>query len=324
MQINTNSGTIYTSQNTKKEEFPKSHISDKPHNKEMPSYSDGKHSFLFWLVIPIIIIWLTVGYILGLIKDKPFWEFAQNIYSQSPDTSQVKPVAIKYPPIIFDGNYPLVTIWFDDAWLSQYMVAYPILKKYNYPGTIAVTTDAIENTSYANWAQLRILQENGWEITNHSKIHDCNMQGWDSGKIRNELKESRNELWKNGLSSDIFVSPCGVDSQILRDEVAKEFIGFRTVDPGYNIANKVNHFNLMLRNIDHATPQEEIKGWIDYAKNNNFWVILVFHKVGEVANSKKDGEFNMPKENFMSIIDYIKEQNIRVVVPSQIISQGNI
>jgi len=64
-----------------------------------------------------------------------------------------------------------VVLTFDDGWKSIYEVAYPILKKYNFPATLFVYTDLIGTKRAMSWAQVKELSENGFAIHSHSKTH---------------------------------------------------------------------------------------------------------------------------------------------------------
>ncbi len=181
--------------------YTKKMSTKKPKN----TMTSSSHSFLFWLAVPALLLWLSLGYVIGIIKDKPTWQ-------PEKDTTGEKIIFQRgdYGEITEDLDLPLITFWFDDAWLSQYMIAYPILKSFDFAGTIAVPTNAIETQNYVNWSQLRVLQENGWEITNHSTVHNCEMDKWNMEEVLSEYEKSKLILWKNKLASDIFVSPCGV------------------------------------------------------------------------------------------------------------------
>jgi hypothetical protein len=289
--------------------------------RNVSEIKDGQHSFLFWLIVPLIVVWLSVGYFYGFVKENPSW--TKTGYALNANKI-VKPFIKEYPSVDKKSGHAFITIWLDDAWLSQYLTAYPILKQNGFPGTIAVPTEAVEKPGYVNWAQLRILQGSNWEITNHGNSHDCSMQNWDRTKIANDLNEATLLLWENQLTSDIFVTPCGVDSQTLREEAEKSFIGYRTVDPGFNSLNNIDSYRLKVKNIDTDVTVTEIKNWIDEAKVSKSWLILVFHKVGETSSAQEGEKYNISKGDFESIINYIKTQNIKVVVPSQMIKPISI
>lgn len=286
----------------------------------MKNNNNGKHSFLFWLIVPFIMAWLSIAYITGIILDKPLWYREQNTPQ---DAAQVVPYFKDHGSFSQNLDQPFVTFWFDDAWLSQYLQAYPVLKSNNFSGTIAVPVNAVETANYMNWAQLVVLQNDGWEITNHSLSHDCTMQNWDRGKIAYEYKTSKLILWKNGLASDIFVTPCGVNSNSMRQEAQKVFMGYRTVDPGFNDPKNFDFYNIKVKNIDDKVTVEDVKSWIDQAKASKAWVILVFHKIGEVSGIEKEDEFNTKTQDFERMVNYVKASNIKVVVPQQIMASQN-
>lgn len=282
---------------------------------------DGKHSFLFWLIVPIAMVWLTIGYIRGITVDNPIWLNSQSV---SKNVNQVIPYYQQHGNFSQNLDQPFITLWFDDAWSSQYLTAYPILKKNEMPGTIAIAVNAVETSNYMNWAQLNILQKNGWETTDHSLEHNCAMQKWSTDQIIREYKNSKFIIWKNGLSADIFVTPCGVDSKVMREEASKMFMGYRTVDPGFNDPKNFDFYNLKVKNIDNKTTFQLVKSWIEQAKKDKLWLILVFHKVGEKSVATKDDDYNTPKAELEEIVNYIKSANIKVVVPSQIMASQNL
>ncbi|KKQ42307.1 MAG: hypothetical protein US60_C0020G0013 [Microgenomates group bacterium GW2011_GWC1_37_8] len=278
--------------------------------------NNGKHSFLFWLTIPVIILWMSISYVIGFVREKPEW-YKKPVETKATD---VKSYMQEYRQISNNLDQAFITFWFDDAWLSQYLEAYPILKSYNYPATVAVPTDAIETPNYMNWSQLRVLRDNGWEISDHSRKHDCKMNTWEESQISEELRMSKLILWKNRLSADIFVTPCGVDSDLMRLEAKKMFIGYRTVDPGFNNPTDFDFYNLKVKNIDNQVKIEEAKDWIKYAKENRLWLIIVFHKIGENVVNQEDEQFNTKLDDFKNIVEYVKSSEIQVIVPSQIMS----
>lgn len=285
-------------------------------------HSDGKHSFLFWLLIPVVLVWLSVSYITGVILDKPGWFTNKN---GSEKTNTVVSYFQDFGTFSENLDQPFVTLWFDDAWLSQYMAAYPILKKFDFPGVIAVPAYLVETPGYMNWAQLRTLQKNGWEMTDHSLEHNCRMNSWSREKIAYEYKTSKFILWKNNLSADIFVTPCGVDSDVMREEAKKMFIAYRTVDPGFNDPKNVDFHNLKVKNVDNDDVNLAImKSWIDEAKKTKSWVIILFHKVGEKHVTSGDDEFNVSIDDLTEIVKYIKDSGIKVVVPHQILASQKI
>lgn len=67
-----------------------------------------------------------------------------------------------------------VAITFDDAYESVYHTAYPLLKKRNWPFTVFLNTQPHdqEKKSFATWAQVREMADDGVIIANHTTVHN--------------------------------------------------------------------------------------------------------------------------------------------------------
>lgn len=284
------------------------------------SHLGTKHLFLTWLIVPLLLAWLFTNYILGTITNRPLWSKENGIQE-----NEVVSYAAQYPKIQ-KASKGLLTLWFDDAWLSQYMVAKPIMDEFEFKGAIAVPTGLVGGESYTNWPQLRALQYDEWEIVNHSTHHDCNMATWPRERIAEELDMASQTLWKNRLSSEHFVSPCGVQSDALVVEVKKRFLSFRGIEPGYNDLENLNTFFLKVQNITNHTKTEEIRKWIEYAKAQDVWLILVFHQIGETleVESDKGESYAVTTQQFKEIMRSIADSGIQVALPSQILTLTRI
>lgn len=274
-------------------------------------------SYVAWLIVPIMLVWLTFGYVSGNIKENPLW---MNKKVLGTDVSVAEPYFKIFQSVSLKSQNGYITLWFDDAWLSQYLKAYPLLKNYGFPGAIAVPVNVIERKNYMNWAQVLTLQRDGWEITNHSFDHNCKMDSWDREKVVYEYELSKLTLWQHKVTSDIFVTPCGVDSNIMRQEAKRQFLGYRTVDPGINEVNNIDFYNLKVRNVDNNISLDQIKAWVDEAVVSKNWVILVFHQIDDSDINLTDDLFTTKTQDFEEILKFVKDTGIDVVVPSQMIS----
>jgi peptidoglycan/xylan/chitin deacetylase (PgdA/CDA1 family) len=103
-----------------------------------------------------------------------------------------------------------LVVTFDDAFLSQYELAYPILASLGLPGTIFVVTDFADSgrtldwpgidhwfdgphrpeLRSLSWGQLRELVGAGWEVGSHTRTHPMLTALDEEGLVR-ELRESR-------------------------------------------------------------------------------------------------------------------------------------
>ena len=66
-----------------------------------------------------------------------------------------------------------VLITFDDGYRSIYDIAFPLLKKYNYPFTVFVNTEPLEQKleQFMTWQELQAIIDYGGAIANHSVSH---------------------------------------------------------------------------------------------------------------------------------------------------------
>ena len=65
-----------------------------------------------------------------------------------------------------------MVITIDDGWQGAYDIAYPILKKYNFPATLFVYTDLINGSRKTlDWNQVAELYKNGIDIQCHTISH---------------------------------------------------------------------------------------------------------------------------------------------------------
>ncbi len=66
-----------------------------------------------------------------------------------------------------------IAITFDDAYLSVYTEAFPRLQAREFPFTVFVATDPVDQklSRYMSWSQLREVKAAGVTVANHSKSH---------------------------------------------------------------------------------------------------------------------------------------------------------
>jgi len=101
-----------------------------------------------------------------------------------------------------------VVITFDDGYRDFYTNAFPILQKYQFPATVFLPTDFIdENRKTFNgkeclaWAEVEELHGKGISFGSHSLSHSI-LYHLSWGKIRRELSDSRHRI-ENSLHAPV-------------------------------------------------------------------------------------------------------------------------
>lgn len=100
-----------------------------------------------------------------------------------------------------------VVITIDDGFKSTFTLAYPLLKKYNFPATLFIYTDFIEkNSNSLTWGEIKEMTENNLEIGSHTLSH-CNLlQYKENENYENYLARIKKEIF---LSKEILESKIG-------------------------------------------------------------------------------------------------------------------
>ena len=210
----------------------------------------------------------------------------------------------------------MVTFRFDDGLLSQYETARPILDKYNYSAINYIFTDPPEAgdwDEYMNWSQIEELQNTyGWEIGSHGKAHPS-LIGLSDLELIEELSGSKTILQNHGINAKSFASPFGEYDNRVLSQIAKYYESHGSAWPFIGNVFPYNDYDVAVREPSNTTSVATIKNWIDQANANKEWLVLLFH--GIVESGPKLYEYS--KQDFESIVDYVNNQNIPVVIPSQ-------
>ena len=164
-------------------------------------------------------------------------------------------------------------IWLDDALLSQYEVAFPLLKKYKikkgiviaiptaYVGKTFPWTDPIVEVPTMNVEQIKEMVEYGCHIASHTVTHTC-LDTLSEKKLRWELRESYDWIKENiGVEPKFFVAPQDKypKSKELMDIILGKYIFAR---PPYGGIFHIVVHNLM------DDPQHKLSNrWGDMIKN---------------------------------------------------------
>ena len=159
--------------------------------------------------------------------------------------------------LINDEELPDYTaaITFDDAYLSVYTEAFPILKELNWPFSVFVTTGLVDTNSslYANWTQLREMAAAGATIANHTVNHPYFLERQTNESESDWLQSITEEitaaeekiLQETGQSHRLIAYPYGEYEP--RIQALVEELGYRGIAQHSGPINKHSDFSALPR-----------------------------------------------------------------------------
>lgn len=224
-----------------------------------------------------------------------------------------------------------VTLSFDDGWKSVYTNAFPILGN-TFPSTQFIYTEAILGGYSDNMskAELQEMRAAGHEIGSHTVSHmNLITEATSSEAVSYQLHQSRQDIIGLGLGTPVsfaypygacstggFGAPCDADLvQALKDT---PYYGARTVDSDALNFKDTDPYELKIKHVAHDTTAADIQAWIDEAKAQKGWLILMFHEVlkeGETcvgAEGGNDYTECSTEEVLQAAVDYLGAQSIPV------------
>lgn len=271
-----------------------------------------------WIILPAIVAWIAINYLIG-VANRPIWESNPVAQAQTQSPATPLPVIREIPKLKWNGG-GLVTFWFDDAFASQFEAAYPILEEHGFAAALSVPTHAINQTSYMNWSEVKNLSLRGWEITSHSRSHNCDAkQNSDPNYLKSEVVGSKQDLEARGLMADQYVTPCGVSNTAMASLIRQNYNSLRTSGDGFNPIPVTDPYNLLVEEVRIDTTTDQVQTWVDQARENRKWLILLIHRV---ENSEQ--KFSTTPKEFGQIVQIIDGSHLQVVVPTQVLNLSKL
>lgn len=205
----------------------------------------------------------------------------------------------------------LVVLSFDDAVSSDYHFIAPILKKYHFGATFFVCEfppDFADTTKYMTWAQIKKLNEMGFEIGNHTWKH-VHVGGMDSAEFHTQLKYIEDKCHQYGIPKPISFAYPGytvVRSAIDRlQQMGYLFArtgGTRAYDPEQDHPYLMPSFTIVGN--DSARVYDAMR----QAKDGKI-VVFTIHGVPDYAHSW----VTTPPELFKAYMKYLHDHHYKVI-----------
>jgi peptidoglycan/xylan/chitin deacetylase (PgdA/CDA1 family) len=225
-----------------------------------------------------------------------------------------------YQPVGF--KRALVTLTFDDGYISTYTYAQPLLDQYGYKATQFIITDLLGTTGYMTDQNVQALNTDGQEIASHTVTHD-DMTQEAASQITTELSQSQTILKQlTGKAVTDIAYPYGEYDTTVQSATAKYYTAARGVEDGLNSKDNFNAYDLKVQNIYDTTTTAQVADWVKQAQTTDTWLILVYHAVDPDTTSTIDGGlYNATPTQLSEQLSAVKSSGITVETMQQALAE---
>lgn len=229
-----------------------------------------------------------------------FFFLASNGWLQTDDYSIV-------PHQVAGFSRPLVSLTFDDGFEENVNSVLPRLNNLGFKSTQCYATQYIEGVP-GQPENVLLFKNSGHEVCSHSVTHPA-LSKIPSDQLTHELTHSKQYLESIiGMPVLNFASPFGDYDARVNTEIKKYYRSHRTVDEGYNSKDNFNAYRVRVQNMQYNTTLAEFQGWVNKAKADKTWLVLVYHRV----TTGTPGQFDTIESDFAQQMDFLKASSVTV------------
>jgi peptidoglycan/xylan/chitin deacetylase (PgdA/CDA1 family) len=207
----------------------------------------------------------------------------------------------------FTPQSPAITIMFDDGEDNTYTIAKPILDAYNFVGTTSIITDRIGDERFMSLEQIKNLEKKGWDIISHGVSH-VDLTRLSDDKMESELRDSKKILQNHGFTVNNFAFPYGAYNAKVLATAQKYYDSARLYEQNANPYGAFP-FDMKVRGTKGNTTISDVSTWINEAKREKKWIIIVFHSIVEEG----DDDYYTQPDMFRKIIKEIADSGVQVI-----------
>lgn len=204
-------------------------------------------------------------------------------------------------------NTAQCVLTFDDATISHYQYAFPIMQEFGFAGFASVPTDNVGSEGTMTIDQMQEMQELGWEFGSETQTH-AHLSQLSKEEVRTELEGSKRWLLENGFTkgAEFLTYPYSDHSGEVVDIASDYYTIGRSVADGFigdglNRASLTNPLHVVGHSV-YSSNISEIKSFIDLAVKYNQTAVLNFHGFGEYAWKE------MSSSDFREVLQYLYDK----------------
>jgi peptidoglycan/xylan/chitin deacetylase (PgdA/CDA1 family) len=219
----------------------------------------------------------------------------------------------------------VVSVTFDDVYVSQYTLARPRMDLYGFAATCYAVKESVGGAGFLSLAQLQAQQTDaGWDIAAHSytlNAHNNRFTSLSPAALDIELQSIKGWLLGNGFNegSDHLAWPGGVYNAATLAAVRKYFTSARFILSRWPASGESfppgDRYRIKALGVGISTTVATVQAAIDAAYANGEWLILSFHNI----TASPSAGIDYAQSSFNTIIDYLNTKGIPVRTVAEVL-----
>lgn len=207
----------------------------------------------------------------------------------------------------------IVTLTFDNGYLSHYETVLPLMERYGLSATFYVTTSLLGQPGYLTPEQVIELSNRGHEIASHGATHR-NLKRLSSTEVEQELQGSKLAL-ENLLQRPVFnfAPPYGASSFYFEQSLKKYYHFVRTTQSAYLTASPRQPIPARIRYALESTTPAVLEAWINQAIAEKKWLILIYHHIDDPNAPSDNTKEQIPPGNIVSMSVELFESHLKLL-----------
>lgn len=213
---------------------------------------------------------------------------------------------------------PLVSVTFDDGWLSTYQNGAALLARRNMKATYYLNPTAIDTPDFMTTADVQTLKVQGSKLASHGYQH-IDMTGVDSNELAHQLSASKAYIQQlTGEPSVDFAAPFGAIDVQVQPALKQYYASGRGTDDGINTRQNFNRYDLKVLFVGANTTPQQVQDALDDAKRYNAWLIMVYHRVDKAASNAQS---SVTAAQLATQLSTIQKSRLPVVTVAQAMAE---
>jgi peptidoglycan/xylan/chitin deacetylase (PgdA/CDA1 family) len=213
----------------------------------------------------------------------------------------------------------VITFTFDDGWATMFDPGAAILTAHGLPATAYIITDVVGAADRVSLTDLQSLAMLGWDISAHAYTqvdHALHYTNLSTLEVENDMVNTRAWLIGNGFAGyDHCAYPSGEFNPDILALADQYFTSCRLIYTGQQeLYPPSDSRRLRVAYITEAVTLATAEQYVDEARANHEWLILVFHRLVDTPMVNTEWRTT----DFQALADYVAASGVPVKTVSEV------